>query len=661
MPDWSYQTVFRPLLFRLPAQWSRDLTLALMGGLSRLPLGGAVIDFLGHMRPDERLAVTFRNVRFASPIGLGPGIDPDLIAAGAFARFGFGFFEIGPVSYEAVKAAQPIERLPATQEIILHCPDENPGLETVVHRLSSGQTAGIPTIVRVAQSAASSLTALQKIVKQLSAITPLFSLPITALNSQGNGLGSDDIQHVRDAGAESILLVVPPVITQECLETVDGLVASKVVDGLIIDGAFNDDCTRRTIGISAFAPMLHAVEVWRQRLEEKVWIIASGGIHEPRQALEVITAGADMVGLDSGFIFSGPGLPKRINDTLLYAGQNGLADRPDREPAKAAHQSWFWALLMGLSMLIGGVLAMAIAVDRVVLPYDESIVGLTRQQIAAINDRLLDFMAHDRVTLSGTMLSVGLLYFVLSVFGVRRGAHWAHHAIVYSAWCGFISFFLFLGFGYFDPFHAFVTAVLFQFLLLMIHSPLPPHVEVIGPNVRNDWRWQASQWGQFLYVIHGAVLVVAGLVISKIGITSVFVAEDLEFMQTSAKQLFQAHPRLVPLIAHDRATFGGMLIACGVAVLLSALWGYRRGQTWLWWGLILGGNIAYVATALVHMHVGYTSHKHLIPVYGGLALLWLGALFSYPYLCQRDDYHEQYWQVQRKVTGRGRSNVNLLP
>ena len=38
----------------------------------------------------------------------------------------------------------------------------------------------------------------------------------------------------------------------------------------------------------------------------------------------------------------------------------------------------------------------------------------------------------------------------------------------------FGSFFLFLGFGYFDPFHAFVTAVLFQFLLLMIHSHLAP-------------------------------------------------------------------------------------------------------------------------------------------------------------------------------------------
>ena len=40
--------------------------------------------------------------------------------------------------------------------------------------------------------------------------------------------------------------------------------------------------------------------------------------------------------------------------------------------------------------------------------------------------------------------------------------------ILTSAFAGFGSFFLFLGFGYFDPFHAFVTAILFSFLLLAL-------------------------------------------------------------------------------------------------------------------------------------------------------------------------------------------------
>ena len=42
---------------------------------------------------------------------------------------------------------------------------------------------------------------------------------------------------------------------------------------------------------------------------------------------------------------------------------------------------------------------------------------------------------------------------------MRRGAAWARQAVVTSAAVGFASFFLFLGFGYFDPLHAYVSVV----------------------------------------------------------------------------------------------------------------------------------------------------------------------------------------------------------
>jgi hypothetical protein len=117
-------------------------------------------------------------------------------------------------------------------------------------------------------------------------------------------------------------------------------------------------------------------------------------------------------------------------------------------------------------------------------------------------------------------------------------------------------------------------------------------------------------------------------------------------MQTSAAELYGANPQLVPLVAHDRATFGGMLIACGVATLLPALWGFRRGQSWLWWALMLAGNTAYGATILVHWIVGYDSLMHLIPAYGGLALLWIGGVASYSFLAGQDEGLVQQWQVR---------------
>ena len=86
------------------------------------------------------------------------------------------------------------------------------------------------------------------------------------------------------------------------------------------------------------------------------------------------------------------------------------------------------------------------------------------------------------------MLAVGIQYMFLSWYGIRRGLHWAKITVVASAFTGFLSFFLFLGFGYFDPLHAFVTAILFQFLLLAFQGHLGPTEPPEFPNLESDWQ-----------------------------------------------------------------------------------------------------------------------------------------------------------------------------
>jgi hypothetical protein len=222
----------------------------------------------------------------------------------------------------------------------------------------------------------------------------------------------------------------------------------------------------------------------------------------------------------------------------------------------------------------------------------------------------------------------------LSLYGIRRGLHWARESLLSSAFSGFGSFFLFLGFGYFDPFHAFVTAILFQFLLLALQGQLPPPVEPAPANLHNDWRWRRSLWAQLLLVIQGVTLIGAGLVICYIGMTSVFVPEDLEFMETTAEKLADVSPHLMPLVAHDRASWGGMLVAAGIVVLLSALWGFRQGSRWLWWMWLLAGIPAYGAGIAVHLAVGYTNLWHLTPPLLGVVALTTSLILSYPFLCR---------------------------
>ena len=101
--------------------------------------------------------------------------------------------------------------------------------------------------------------------------------------------------------------------------------------------------------------------------------------------------------------------------------------------------------------------------------------------------------------------------------------------------------------------------------------------------------------------------------------------------------LSSADPRVVPLVAHDRATLGGMLLAAGWLFLLPALWGFRRGSSWLWWSLLIAGVIAYAAAIGVHYAVGYLSVKHLFPAFGGLALMLIGLVLSYRFCAGRND------------------------
>src|SRR6266568_8135355 len=134
--------------------------------------------------------------------------------------------------------------------------------------------------------------------------------------------------------------------------------------------------------------------------------------------------------------------------------------------ARHRHTAWLWIMLLGTGMLLGAVLVGLVAFTSVTLPYDQAFVRLTSWQLAAVNPHLLPFMAHDRVTLAGTMLSLGVIYGQLALHALSNREHWAMWTVLVSGGVGFASFFLFLGFGYLDPLHAIVTAVLFLYFLL---------------------------------------------------------------------------------------------------------------------------------------------------------------------------------------------------
>jgi hypothetical protein len=342
--------------------------------------------------------------------------------------------------------------------------------------------------------------------------------------------------------------------------------------------------------------------------------------------LAALDAGATLVQIHSGFVFAGPGLPKRINEAVLARAA------PRESPARLSPRyAWTGFALLGLGMIGGGALAWLVAATSTLLEYEEQFVGLGREALTAIDPRLLAFLAHDRVSLAGGMISVGILYLALAVFGVRSGARWARNAIVASAAIGFASFALFLGYRYFDPLHAIVTLLLLPFFILGVRRVMSAEVTT-SANLHNDARWRSGLWGQLAFVAIGAGLAAGGAIICILGASVVFVPSDLDFLGTTAAALDAANARLLPLIAHDRAGLGGLLLSEGIAVLLTSLWGFREGARWLWWTYLVAGAVGFVGALGVHVMTGYLDVLHLLPAVIALALYAVGLIASFGYL-----------------------------
>ena len=170
--------------------------------------------------------------------------------------------------------------------------------------------------------------------------------------------------------------------------------------------------------------------------------------------------------------------------------------------------------------------------------------------------------------------------------------------------------------------------LLLPFFLLGLFGPRARTMPGAGRIGRVPGRW----WGQVLFVAVGVGLLLGGVSLAAIGVTQVFVPEDLAFMGTTRATLDAASPRLVPLIAHDRASLGGALVANGLGVVLAALWGFRPGARWLWWTLFWSGVPGFVAALGTHAAVGYTDVWHLAPALTGLALYVAALACSAPVL-----------------------------
>ncbi|MBJ7289392.1 hypothetical protein [Williamsia sp.] len=309
------------------------------------------------------------------------------------------------------------------------------------------------------------------------------------------------------------------------------------------------------------------------------------------------------------------------------------AERP--KPLRVtAWPAWVWAMIVGVGLIVAGIGAAVITLGPVLLDYDKDYLGLTISDLNRVDTHLVGFLQHDRITMAGNMIGLGTLYCGLAWGGIRRGHRWARNALLLSGLIAFGTWLYFLGTGFVEPLHTTVVVVLFPLLVIaVVRAPtLDIRTRVAdGPERERA----AAMWAQLMMIGVGGGLAVAGLVISTVGLTAVFVPTDLGYLGTDADTLRGADQHLLPFIAHDRAGFGGALVGSGLAVLLISLWGWRRGERWVWWSLLIGCVSGTVPALAVHLDIGYTTVSHLLPLYVLMLVVTIALTISRPFLTAR--------------------------
>ncbi len=355
-----YQRFVGPLLSRdegADAEQLSQLTLQALGQASlrrNWPLVSGSLAGLGaelELR-DLRLEQTLFGCRFRNPVGLAAGFDKNAVAAGIWHLFGFGFAEVGTITWHA-QPGNPkprLFRLAAERAALNRMGFNNSGAlaaRRTLERQSLPPVGQRPAVLGI-NLGKSKVTPLEQApddyASSLELLAPLADyavINVSSPNTPGLRELQDDaqlrrlVERLRRLPACPPLLVkIAPDLEDEAIDAIARLAYEEGLAGVI---AVNTSLNRlgleqrriaqtgRTLaeeagGLSGAPLRARALEVLR-RLRAVAGpglpLIGVGGIDSPESAWERISAGASLVQLYTGWIYEGPQLVPSILEGLV--------------------------------------------------------------------------------------------------------------------------------------------------------------------------------------------------------------------------------------------------------------------------------------------------------------------------------------------------------
>ena len=337
----NFYPLLRPLLFALDPETAHQVTLTLLKAVHCAGIDSLVYPKTFD-RPVEIMGLTFKN-----PVGLAAGLDKNGDYIDALAALGFGFIEIGTVTPRP-QPGNPkprLFRLPEHQAIINRMGFNNLGVEHLLEQVKQCRYPGILGInigknfdTPIENAVADYLIGMRKVYPFASYITLNISSPNTKnlrQLQQGDevknllaALKAEQLKLQQEYGKYvPLVLKIAPDLTPEEIRHIANLLINYEIDGVI---ATNTTIARDKIathllagetgGLSGAPVREQATAVVRglaAELDNRIPIIAAGGILCLEDAKEKLSAGAKLVQVYSGLVYQGPHLVEEIARGLL--------------------------------------------------------------------------------------------------------------------------------------------------------------------------------------------------------------------------------------------------------------------------------------------------------------------------------------------------------
>lgn len=340
-----YKAFLRPILFLVDPEKIHHFVFNFLKWSAHVPGVKALLRAI-YCFEDKRLERNILGITFKNPVGLAAGFDKNAVLIDEAACLGFGFIEIGTLTPKPQPGNDKprLFRLPQDKALVNRMGFNNDGVNAAVEHLKKRKS----TVIVGGNIGKNKVTENENAiddyrlcVEALYDHVDYFVVNVSSPNTPGlralqekeplqKLLATVKALSQSKPKQKPVLLKIAPDLSNEQLDDVIEIVKVTKTDGIIAtnttisrEGLKTDKSTLESIGSGGLSgkPLTRrstdVIRYLRAGFGPGFPIIGVGGIMNASDALEKLTAGADLVQLYTGFIYEGPALVRNINRAIL--------------------------------------------------------------------------------------------------------------------------------------------------------------------------------------------------------------------------------------------------------------------------------------------------------------------------------------------------------